>query len=203
MNNSRWIDLMRSFGFSDNKLTFDLLFKAYSEKHRHYHTDSHIDACFIHLDKVLNLAEQPQEIELALWFHDAIYKPFSSTNEGDSAIWVQKFLIENHANSGVIERVYQLIMATLHNDPVTGKDQALMVDIDLSILGSPAPVYQIFEDNIRKEYKRVPAFIYRKKRIAILQSFINQDSIYHMPYFIDLFESQARINIKEAILKLY
>ena len=62
------------------------------------------------------------------------------------------------------ERIHSLIMATQHNGIVQDKDQKLIVDIDLTILGASPEIYDEFERNVRKEYKMVPTFIYRKKR---------------------------------------
>lgn len=89
----RWTGLMRQFGLMDNQTTFTALISAYTESHRHYHSDAHINACLQHFDAVQHLAEYPAEVELAFWFHDAIYKPLSSTNELDSADWCAKFAL--------------------------------------------------------------------------------------------------------------
>ncbi len=77
MDENRWLALMAQLGLQDNRDQWRALQNAYAEKHRHYHTDEHIAACLHHLDVTWHLAENPVEIELALWFHDAIYKPRS------------------------------------------------------------------------------------------------------------------------------
>jgi len=202
MKVKQWHNLMQSFGLEKNQETSEKLTKAYSEKQRHYHTFDHINACLKHLEKVRDLAEKPDEIEMALWFHDAIYKPLSSSNELDSAVWAAKFLTDNHVKQKIIDRVYQLIMVTLHDGFTQTNDQALMIDIDLTILGSPYETYQIFEKNIRKEYRLVPYFIYRKKRKEILQGFLKHDRIYRTNYFYELYETNARENMSHAISML-
>ena len=103
------------------------------------------------------------------------------SNELDSANWATGFLQENNADDGVKERVYALIMATCHGRPVECRDQALLVDIDLSILGAEPDVYDIYEQGIRKEYKLIPSFIYKKKRKEILNSFLAREHIYVNP----------------------
>lgn len=52
---------------------FTALAAAYDEGTRYYHTRAHIDACLSQLDVYRDLARNPAEIEIALWFHDAIY----------------------------------------------------------------------------------------------------------------------------------
>ncbi len=204
MEKSRWIDLMKYFNLGDNQQTFAALVNAHAEKHRHYHTSEHINACLSHLDKVHTLAGNAQEIELALWFHDAIYHPYRGDNEIKSAQLAHQFLSDNGVDNEVINCIEQLIMVTLHTEAdvsLTG-DQALMVDIDLSILGSREGVYEIYEKNIRQEYRFVPFFLYKKKRKEILQMFLDQSRIYHSDHFFDMFEKQARENISKAIRTL-
>jgi len=199
MNKDRWEALMSALKFDSSFGSYDTLYAAYSESHRFYHTVKHIDAMLGHFDAVKELADRPAELELAIWFHDAIYKPFSNSNELDSAVWAKEFSLSNGYGQEGAERVYNLIMATLHDGQAQGKDQMLIVDIDLTILGVSPEIYDEFERNVRKEYKMVPSFIYRKKRKELLKSFLNNTSIYNMPYFKDKYEIVARDNINRAI----
>ncbi|MCW9028665.1 MAG: hypothetical protein OQJ80_07020 [Kangiella sp.] len=199
MNKNRWQSLMRAMGMPPSVECFEKLKKAYSEKHRFYHTAKHIEAMLNHLDSAVELAEHPHELELAIWFHDAIYKPFSSTNELDSAKWAKEFLTDHQYSSDGVERVYNLIMATQHNVEVNSVDEQLIVDIDLTILGASPTVYEQFEQNIRKEYKLVPSIIYRKKRKELLKSFLSKPSIYNLDYFKEKYESAAGMNIEKTI----
>ena len=65
--------------------------------------------------------------------------------------------------------------------------------------GSAETRYMKFEDAIRKEYKYVPWFLFKKKRIKLLQYFLSRESIYSTEYYIDSLEKQARRNIESAI----
>lgn len=190
---------MQAFALSDNQETYDKLNKAYAEKHRHYHTFEHIQACLNHFENVCVLAKYPAEIEMALWFHDAIYQPYGKDNELKSALWAQQFLHENQVNKEIIDRIFQLIMITANHGSTDTVDESLMIDIDLTILGAPSEVYQQFEINVRKEYRFVPYFLYRKKRKEILQKFLNKPRLYYNDYFYDLFETQARINLEKIV----
>ena len=202
MDVNRWHNLMLALGVGANQDTFQRLIASYSEPHRYYHTARHIDACLTYLDQVRQLANYPAEIEIALWFHDAIYKPRATMNELDSANWCRDFLIANHIGQPVVERVHQLIMITCHNAAPVSEDEKLLVDIDLAILGAPANIYWQFEDNVRKEYKWVPGFIFRAKRKAILLGFLLRARIYHHEYFFHKLELQARANLQAAIERL-
>ena len=190
---------MGALGFAINKHTYHKLITAYLEPHRAYHTLDHIKACLRHLDDTRSLATNPASIELALWFHDAIYKPYSKTNEEDSAVWAKTFLEEQGAPEKLTDDVYSLIMMTQDHIAAEAPDAQLMLDIDLSILGTPESVYNHFEKGVRYEYKRIPLFLYRKKRKKILQSFIDRPRIYRTDYFYKKFENQARENLGKAI----
>ncbi len=199
MEYERWLLLMERLGIYNNQEVYASLVEAYSEKHRYYHNNSHIEAVLKHLESTYTLADQPTEIEAALWFHDAIYKPFSSTNELDSANWAAIFLTKNGCVQTLVDRVHSLIMATLHTNSTNSRDEKLVVDIDLSILGCNSSVYEEFEKNVRKEYKWIPGFIYRKKRKEILNTFLNKERIYFHDHFHERLEEQARRNIRNTI----
>src|SRR5690554_6317807 len=108
---------MEAWGFEPNRKTFESLMSAYSSKGRHYHTTEHISACLRHLDGCVDDLESCREVEIALWFHDAIYNPLSSSNEKGSADWAASFLSESGATDEDAGRVHRLIMVTEHNAP--------------------------------------------------------------------------------------
>lgn len=202
MTPERWRHLMSAWGFDANQVTFNELTAGYSEKGRYYHTGEHVSACLEHLDNCNLELPSSKEIEIALWFHDVVYKPFSGSNEKDSADWAAKFLSECGASSEQSSRVHQLIMVTEHNAPTKTADEAILVDVDLSILGAVTSVYKMFEDAVRKEYRLVPSFIYRKKRVEILSGFLDRPKIYTSGIFQDDVEERARSNLSNAIRRL-
>ena len=202
MDKSRWLNLMVAWGFEQNLQVFSELDKAYSQSGRFYHNAQHVGACLTHCDSIKANLTYPREVELALWFHDAIYKIFSSNNEKKSAIWARDFLLDNGAAPDDASRVYDLILATRHNAPAATRDASFLVDIDLSILGANPRVYAQFEQDIRREYRMVPSAIYRKKRIAVLQGFLSRETIFNNAPFSSQLEAQARGNIKAAISNL-
>ena len=202
MNLERWAKLMGAFGFGANEDTFHSLNAAYTEKHRHYHTREHIKACLEHVNDFASQAEHPEEIEIALWFHDSIYNPLSSNNERKSADWASSFLLANGARPEAIERVHRLIMATQHNVSIHTKDESILLDIDLSILGADARTYDKFEKAVRQEYWIVPMFIYRRKRAEVLNSFLLRPHIYRNEPFLSEREHQARANLSNAVAQL-
>lgn len=190
---------MGLFGADDNLSVYQELIDSYSEPHRHYHTVEHIADCLTRFDEVQAHAESIEEVEIALWFHDAIYKPTSSKNEAESADWAIDFLRRIEAPRDRCDRVYRHILATRHEAAPADPDAALLVDIDLSILGREREEYDRFEKNVRKEYRWVPWPLYRRKRREILESFLNRPNIYSGDYFRGKYEETARKNLERAI----
>jgi len=198
----RWSALMHGWGFPSNRATYDALVSEYSKPGRHYHTLKHVEACLKNLTLCADQADYPSEMELSLWFHDAIYKPLLSRNEEQSAEWAGSFLEQNSAHADQISRVRNLILVTRHEGEVQSKDESLLVDIDLAILGSDPGTFDDFEDQIRREYRMVPQFLYRKKRQQLLQGFLDRPRIYLNEPFYSRLEAQARSNLQSAISQL-
>ena len=175
---------------------------AYGARGRHYHTVEHLAACLRELDSARTVAEFPAEVEIALWFHDAVYKSRARDNEARSAAWAATFLEAGGCAATARERVERHIMATRHSEAKASGDTALVVDVDLSILGQPPEVYRQFEADVRREYWWVPAAIFRRERARILRSFIERLHIYRLGTFRDRYEAQARRNVGEALSAL-
>ncbi len=93
-------------------------------------------------------------------------------------------------------------MATSHSHVPSSNDEMLITDIDLAILGSSEDRYSRFEADVRREYKKVPDCIYRRKRKAVLNVFLNRGRIYSIYQFYDKFESQARVNLRRELNSL-
>ena len=199
MNQTNWLSLMSNMGFNANCDTYEELKKRYQEKHRKYHTVAHIESVLLELNNSRHIAENECAVELALWFHDAIYNPFSRTNERDSADLAVAFISKNGGSKALEETVRALILATEHHSSLTLNDQKLIVDIDLSILGSSESEYAKFGAAIRNEYKYVPWFLFRKKRVELLEYFLDRASIFSHQYYIDVLEQRARLNIQHEI----
>lgn len=180
------------------------LLQHYQQSHRHYHNISHIHACLTWFDQVKAQLKNPLAVELAIWFHDVIYDVRKSDNELQSGYYAVTALTNLGVSASLSQRVYELILLTQHpNKPdprsVDMQDQALLLDIDLSVLGQAHNVYQVYETAIRAEYQHVPSWLYKFARQRLLKSFLKQPVIYHSSYFQEKFESQARLNIQSAL----
>lgn len=202
LNLDRWQRLMDQWGFETNEDCYRELVDRYSENGRFYHTQEHVAACLRHLDGCIDAVNEQREVELALWFHDAVYNPRSGSNEKDSADWAASFLSSNGAPEDAIARVHRLVMATEHDARALTNDESLLVDIDLAILGADPETYDTFEKAIRAEYRHVPTFIYRQKRAQVLRGFLQRRQIFHNEPFTTEREARAQENLQQAVARL-
>jgi predicted metal-dependent HD superfamily phosphohydrolase len=177
---------------------YEKLIACYSEAHRRYHTLRHLEECFARFDEIRDLARHPSEVEIALWFHDAIYDPRRDDNEERSADWARSSVPD--ASAG--ERVHALVMATRHDAVPAGIDARVLLDVDLAILGADAQRFDQYEIQVREEHSWVPLPIYRQKRRQILQSFLARPTIYGTARFIGEYEARARANLARALARL-
>jgi len=175
------------------------LLAAYAEPQRHYHATQHLRECLALFDTVRGLAEQPAEVELALWFHDAIYSVTQGGNEAASAQWAREELAAAGVAAARIARIEALILATRHDAVPLDVDQRLLVDIDLAILGAPRERFDEYERQIRAEYAHVPEALFAAKRREILQGFVTRPAIYATEWFRASHESAARANLARAL----
>ena len=181
------------------------LMTAWSEPHRHYHDQRHLRECLALWTRWHAESQRPGEVAIALWFHDAIYDPQAGSSELNSAAWAARSLVHAGADSDTAQRVHDLVMATQHDAPTalgSSPDAQLLVDIDLSILGSPAERFERYDQDVRKEYAWVPGFRYQEARAQVLQSFLDRPRLYHGPHAVQLLEAQARINLAAALSRL-
>lgn len=178
---------------------FDSLMRAYSEPHRHYHTVRHLQECFSKLEELQTDAVHIGEIELALWFHDAIYNVKRHDNEEQSAEWAVSCLRQANAPDAITQHVRSLILATRHHAPTTDTDASVLLDVDLSILGASPERFQEYEQQIRDEYRHVPLPLFAHKRKEVLEGFLKRPRIFNTNAFFDRYELQARNNIGNAL----
>ena len=175
------------------------LISAYDEPHRRYHSLQHLGECIAHFESALELAVHPGEVEIALWFHDAIYALQARDNERSSAEWAADELARSGAKPEQTRRVFALIMATCHAARPIEPDQQLLVDIDLAILGAEPGRFAEYDAQVQAEYSWVADAVYSVKRREVLKRFLDRPMIYNTPHFRARFEQQARTNLQAAI----
>jgi predicted metal-dependent HD superfamily phosphohydrolase len=202
LDSRRWHALWSRLGAQGSSApSFDLLQTAYAEPGRYYHSAEHIRDCLQQLDLGRQLALHSDEVEAALWFHDAIYRPGDRNNEEESASLAAE-LLTAAAVGDVASRVADLVLATRHDVVPADPDAQLLCDIDLSILGREPDRFARFEQQIRREYAWVPEPVYRSKRAEVLAGFLARPAVYQTEFFRERYELAARSNLIRIIGEL-
>lgn len=187
---------------SSQKL-FSEIVKRHSEPHRQYHGLGHLEALFDVLEPVWDDVSEPARVELAIWYHDIVYKPLRNDNEDKSARLAVRRLTGCGADSGLVTRLARLIQATAnHAGGGADHDDALFLDSDFSILGAPAAVYDEYAEAIRKEYRLVPRPIYNCGRGKFLEDALNRPRIFLTDHFEARYGAQARENMARELASI-
>ena len=200
--------------------TFQNILSYYNESHRAHHVLEHIVNMLDEFDAMeedrywMSQYERAPEgisgnahfqypMELAIWFHDAVYNPRAKDNEELSAVLLADSLKKlGIFDSVAFEHSKSVILDTKHTTKPRSDEGSIVVSIDLAILGKSEEEFDRYETNIRKEYEWVPWMDYCKGRSAIIQSFLDRSSIYFTDFFRHTYEASARKNLARSIEKL-
>lgn len=202
---NKFLEIWDRIGAEGNALRcFHELAMRYGEEHRFHHTFWHIYEGLVWFPALRGrgLLANPDAIEFAWWFHDAIYDPTRDDNELQSAILSYEWV----AWAGLSDKfnclVSSAILATKHSGGYILSDEQYLADIDLSILGQPSERFWEYERDIRTEYSAVPWERFASRRSEILRSFRNRGNIFGTEFFYGLYEMQACKNISQALERL-
>jgi predicted metal-dependent HD superfamily phosphohydrolase len=185
----------------------DRLSALYRAADRHYHGLSHVEALLALAAEYRATLTDPEAVEAAIWFHDAIYDSRAKDNEARSADLARQGLA-GRAHASRIERIGRMIEATAtHQAPDLGhpganRDAALFLDMDLSILGASPATFDAYEEAVRREYQWVDDTAWRTGRAAVLKNFLARPHIFLTPEFRGRFERQARENMERSVERL-
>jgi predicted metal-dependent HD superfamily phosphohydrolase len=183
----------------DSAAIHQRLLAGYNEQQRFYHTLKHIEHCISMFDECSSLVENPDALELAIWFHDAIYEPGESDNEARSAQLYLQLSDGVHANA-IRAQVERLIMATLHlGCSLEDGDASYMVDIDLSSFGLPWDEFLRDSQNLRREASHLDDAEYHRNARAFHHNLRSRERFFHTDFFAERFEARAHRNIERYI----
>ena len=177
---------------------YDDLVRHYSENGRYYHGWAHLITCLREFDRVAARMEIPDAVELALWFHDAVYVPGARDNEQLSADlfcqWGRTWF-----SPTLVDKVCDFILITMHRQPPDKGDESYMVDIDLSSFGQHWSDFLRDTHNVRKEQAHVPDAIYYPAHARFLRMLLNRPRIFYTDFFFECYEKSARCNIERLL----
>ena len=166
---------------------------------RYYHNLTHIEDCLGALTRVENLSPLEREtLSEAIWWHDVVYDATRSDNEELSAR-----LAEQHVREDLRQEVGRLIRLTKTHD-VQPDDRlgAILISIDLSILGAEPARYDAYAAAIRQEFIHVPEDDYRAGRAKVLSQFAARPVIFPDAAFAARYDRQARENLARELASL-
>ena len=186
------------------------ILQYYQRPLRSYHNLNHIQEMFIQFREVHNqsLWSSPNEIYMALLYHDAIYEYGAKDNEEQSARLAQKDILAHQADQKLnISYITQLIRHTAQHGSLTASeltdDEKLFLDCDMAIVGASTQRYQEYEEQIQQEYTQVyVSFLYRMGRKRFLKKLLRAERIFFSTLFHEKYDKQARKNIETALQKL-
>jgi len=176
----------------------------YRAEDRHYHNLAHIEAMLALAADYRALLSDPEAVEAAIWFHDAIYDSKAKDNEARSASLARNKLA-GRTDAGRLDRIGAMILATAthqlprFDDDAATRDASLFLDMDLSILGAAPDAFDVYERAVRREYGWVEEPMWRAGRGAVLKDFLARPRIFHTEELRQRFEPQARLNMARSL----
>ncbi len=198
----RWARLIDSLKLSRSatEATYQELIKAYDDPNRYYHNLEHLAAILSTIETLAAHAVRPDLVQLAAWFHDAVYDSRAADNEEHSALLAETTCTAWGLPVDDVKRVGDLVRATrTHDAPEEDVDASVLLDADLAILGVEESEYAAYAAAIRREYAWVAEADYRRERARMLERLLRRDRLYRLEEMHRRFEARARGNLAKEI----
>lgn len=139
------------------------------------------------------------EVELAAFFHDAVYDPRRTDNEEASARLAAEQLERLGFEDGTVARVWDLILATRDHAPTQDEGLRWLLDADLGVLGAPPGAYDRYTRAVRREYAHVPPTAWRAGRGRVLSGLLERPALFQTHELHRQLEERARANLRREL----
>ncbi|MFD4689222.1 hypothetical protein [Streptomyces sp. NPDC058463] len=197
---SRWQDALvaaRGGAPGPDPLPYaDNLLARWAEPQRRYHTTAHLAQVLDRVDTLAGHAADPDVVRLAVWFHDAVYRPDRTENEERSAALAERALAEAGVPGAATAEVARLVRLTVTHDPADGDTNGeVLCDADLAILAAAPKEYGTYAAQVREEYGFVPDDAFREGRAAVLRQLLGLPRLFRTPHGVAAWEPRARQNL--------
>lgn len=169
---------------------------------RHYHTLDHLKNLLIQLSKFKAKINNWNVMLFSLYYHDIIYNILKSNNEEKSAAFAATRLSQIGVSQQDINACKEQIIATKKHEKSNNSDINYFIDADLSILGADWETYEIYTQNVRKEYSIYPNILYKRGRRKVLNHFLGMPQIFKTAEFGSLYETQAKDNLRKELASI-
>lgn len=176
------------------------LLDRWREPHRCYHTVDHLAGVLRGLDELAGAGEvfDRDAVELAAWFHDAVYVIGAPDNEEQSARLAEEML-----DGPLSAAVARLVRVTADHDVRDGDvDAAALCDADLAILAAQPERYRAYAAAVREEYATVPDDLFRPGRARVLRELLAHRHLFHTAAGRSRWEDAARANLSAELTEL-
>jgi predicted metal-dependent HD superfamily phosphohydrolase len=178
------------------------LLGRYRETGRHYHDVRHLADVVARLDWLCAPVPPAGVVELAAWFHDAVYGFDGSDNEGRSADLAREVLAAHGFDPPTVHDTARLVLLT--RDHVVAREDhggALLCDADLGILAVDAAGYDDYAARVREEYAAVDTERFAAGRRAVLERLLNRPALFSSRR-ARAWEEPARANLRRELTRL-
>jgi predicted metal-dependent HD superfamily phosphohydrolase len=178
-----------------------------SQPHRYYHNINHINFCLGELEKCDVNHMTRRIVTYAIWYHDAVYNPYSVENELQS----EELFYRQHRTPTIFsfeefDAIGRAVRATAshttHQYLWDDYPTQLMLDIDLAGLGQSWENFDHNSEMIRLEYAHIDDETFTYNRIKFLGAIKSRPTIYYTKHFYDKYEAIAQSNVDIELKRL-
>lgn len=186
----------------------DTLLAAYDETHRAYHDLRHLREVLDRVDELgyeLSGDDTRVVVELAAWFHDAVYdvRAGAGENEEASAQLAERLLPGSGLAAEETRQVARLVRGTAdHRADPDDVAAAVVYDADLAILAAEPSRYAEYARDVRREYAHVADDDFAAGRTQVLTDLLAAPTLYATPTGRAQWEDVARRNVSDEIARL-
>jgi predicted metal-dependent HD superfamily phosphohydrolase len=176
------------------------LLARWSEPHRRHHNVIHLREMLTAIDLLAEdgVRFDRDAVELAAWFHDAVYDVTRDDNEERSAQLARELL----ATAPVRDEVVRLVLLSKSHDVAEDDvNGAVLSDADMSVLSGDPQRYLSYARAVREEYAHVPDADFAAARVRVLEALLD-GPLYVTEPGRRRWEAQARRNVADEIRRL-
>jgi predicted metal-dependent HD superfamily phosphohydrolase len=197
---ARWHTFLPHADQSLVSQSFARLAAKYGEPQRFYHTTGYLTDIVALWEQYEAHLHDPAPVGLALFYHDVVYDIGAADNEARSAVYAERDLPLLGLPRSTIARIMALItMTATHTCAASDTDAALMLDMDMAILGAPLAVYERYRQAIEAEYTQCYALatFLQGRRDRFLAVLLHKPRIFLTEVFESTLGLQARANLAQ------
>jgi predicted metal-dependent HD superfamily phosphohydrolase len=180
------------------------LLARWEEPHRAYHTVDHLGAVLGHLDLLAADGEAVGDtVELAAWWHDAVYDVRRLDNEPRSARLAAMTLGSLGLAATTVTEVARLVLLTAgHRVEHDDEAGAALCDADLGVLGSAPSAYWAYAAAVRREYGHLGDAAFCRGRRAVVADLLGRPVLFATAGGRRRWEATARDNLSAELAHL-